>query len=79
VPKSDYKHILKAIGLPEDLPGLPYVRCNLKFLLHFFINGVQFSMTAQELMVRYSDGCVLEIDTTSWKDDTAWVLGVPFR
>ncbi|KAI6191480.1 Peptidase A1 domain-containing protein [Aphelenchoides bicaudatus] len=68
----------KSIGLPEHLPGLPYISCKYKFVVSFLINGAKFSLTAQELMVRYPDGCVLEVDVTEWKNDRAWVLGVPF-
>jgi hypothetical protein len=31
-----------------------------------------------QFQVRYADGCVLEVDVTSWKTDRTWVLGVPF-
>jgi hypothetical protein len=78
MPKKDYKMFLKAIGLDDSLPGLSYIPCKLKFVLDFYINGAKFSLTAQELMVRYSDGCVLEVDVTSSKNDQSWVLGVPF-
>lgn len=29
-------------------------------------------------MVRYEEGCILEVDVTSLNDDQSWVLGVPF-
>ncbi|KAI6173710.1 Peptidase A1 domain-containing protein [Aphelenchoides besseyi] len=78
MPRADFKQVMKAIGLPAKSRGLPYVPCKLKFILEIWINNVQHTLTAQELMVRYSDGCVLEIDITEWQDDKTWVLGDPF-
>ncbi|KAI6205604.1 Peptidase A1 domain-containing protein [Aphelenchoides besseyi] len=78
MPQADFKRVMKAIGLPGKSEGLPYVPCKLKFILEIWINKVRHALTAQELMVRYSDGCVLEIDITEWEDDKTWVLGDPF-
>ncbi|KAI6243968.1 Sodium/potassium-transporting ATPase subunit beta family-containing protein [Aphelenchoides fujianensis] len=78
MPAADFKRVMRAIGLSEHSIGLPYVNCRRKFTLEIWIREVKHELTAQELMVRYSDGCVLQIDKSSWDDDTSWVLGDPF-
>jgi hypothetical protein len=53
MPRKDYKLFLRSVGLPEHLPGLPYVSCKTKFVVDFFINGTKLSLTAQELMGKF--------------------------
>ena len=53
MPKKDYRLFLQSIGLHPSLPGMPYVNCKMRFVVDFWFNGAKFSLTAQELMVRY--------------------------
>ncbi|CAD5233670.1 unnamed protein product [Bursaphelenchus xylophilus] len=78
MPRDMYRTLVSALGIKSNAPGLPYVKCNTKFSLNFAINGRNYSLSAQDLMVKYSDGCVLQFDVSAIEGDESWVLGDPF-
>uniref|UniRef100_A0A1I7RJP5 Peptidase A1 domain-containing protein n=1 Tax=Bursaphelenchus xylophilus TaxID=6326 RepID=A0A1I7RJP5_BURXY len=77
VPKETFRKLLASIDV-NSTTGLPYVPCNISFVMTIRINGHDYVLTAQDLIIHYSDGCVLQIDYNQIENDPTWILGDPF-